>query len=138
MSQLAASSAPARSSDLSAAPDTRLRGRWLMIARAIWVVLATFALGFFIVNLPSYFQSLQTVCLRAACADKQLTPASAQALQRVGISLEAYAAFALALTLFSFVVWLAVGGVLAWRKSDDWMALLVSLTLVLQGTANLI
>lgn len=116
---------------------TRLRGRWLFLARATWVVLAGFALIFCVVSLPGYLTHLQTLCTGTVCADKQLAPAAAQALQKVGISIRVYAIFFFVLTLFPVAVWLTVGGVIAWRKSNDWMALLMALALVLQGSTNL-
>jgi hypothetical protein len=117
--------------------ETRLAGRWLLLVRVAWVALVSFVLVFLVTSLSDYLTHLQTICTGANCADKQLTPASAQALEGIGISLDAYAAFAFALTLFSVMIWLAVGGIVAWRKSDDWMALLVALALVLVGIANL-
>src|SRR3712207_8921687 len=33
---------------------TSLRGRWLLLARAVWVVIATLALSLFIASVPGY------------------------------------------------------------------------------------
>jgi hypothetical protein len=44
-----------------------------------------------------------------------------------------YAVFLLALGIFVSLVWLIVAFLIFWRKSNDWLALLVSLMLVLQG-----
>src|SRR6266568_3612853 len=54
--------------------------------------------------------------------------ASQQKLYAVG-----YAVFILALGIFVALVWFIVAVLIFWRKSNDWLALLVSLMLVLQG-----
>lgn len=122
MSQLAASLA-----------DTRLHGRWLLLARVGWLALVALALGLFFVSLPTYLAHLQTVCVHQPCAYQQLTLKNALALQALGISIGGYAALTLTLTFGTALVWVVTGGVLVWRRSDDWMALLVALLLVFQG-----
>lgn len=42
--------------------DTRLRGRWLVLARVVWVMLAVLTLGLLIATIPSYFAFLHVVC----------------------------------------------------------------------------
>ncbi|HCF86232.1 MAG TPA: hypothetical protein DEV72_13640, partial [Ktedonobacter sp.] len=116
--------------------DTRLHGRRLVQARAVWAILLIITLGVFIACLPVYFLILETTCTGAACADKQLTPAAAQTLQHLGISLGSYAAANLALLLIWSFIYFLIGAIIAWRKSNDWMALLVAFWLVLQGTTN--
>jgi hypothetical protein len=116
---------------------THLDRRWLLPVRVIWLVLTFFALLVFVVNLPVYYQLLQELCRSASCVAGQLNPNAAQAFHNVGLSLSSYALLRLTLAIIYALVWFAVGGVLAWRKSDDWMALLVSIMLVMQGAANI-
>ncbi len=118
------------------AEQTRLHSHWLVLARFAWAALIVLVLAFFLANIPVYFTQLQTVCIRSACAPWQLTPANAKALQNAGLSVSLYAIFSLALSLFSVLVWLAVASFIAWRKSNDWMALLASLLLVTQGVVQ--
>jgi len=110
--------------------NATLHGHWLLLARCIGAFLAVFLLAFFLVNLPMYFAQLQMVCVHALCPHWQLTPANARAIQNAGLSVNLYAIFSLALSLFSALVWFAVAAFIAWRKSNDWMALLTSLFLV--------
>src|SRR5947209_876621 len=127
------------SPDFTGETDTRLHGRWLVLARVVWAILIILTLGIFAVCLPIYFSILQTICTDAtstACADKQLPPGAAQTLQHLGISLGLYATLNLALMLIWACVWFVIGAIIAWRKSNDWMALLVAFWLVLQGTTN--
>jgi len=88
----------------------------------------------FLAMLPAYSTLLQTICTGATCSLVQPTLDSAQGLQELGLSLGTYATFTLALTLASVLLCLAVSAVIFWRKSDDWMALLVALGVVALGT----
>ena len=117
---------------------TRLRSYRLVLARMVWMVLVVLIVAFYFANLPVYFAQLQTVCVHGVCAQWQLTTANARTLHNAGFSIGLYAAFSLVLTLFLTLVWFAVGAFIAWRKSDDWLALLTSLFLVVQGVLELL
>jgi hypothetical protein len=95
--------------DLKSIRGTRLQGPWLALLRLTWIILSVLALILFFVSLPVYFVSQQK-------------------LYAVG-----YAVFVLALGIFVALVWFTVAVMIFWRKSNDWLALLVSLMLVLQG-----
>jgi hypothetical protein len=60
-----------------------------------------------------------------------------QALHRLGISVDGYALFRLSVIIGSALVGWAVALVLAWRKSNEWMALLVAFMLVMQGVVGI-
>ena len=117
------------------AEGTRLHGRRLVLARVVWVAVVVFSLSIFLLSLPAYFAQLQTVCVSDTCvyAYGQLTPGTAYALQNLGISIGAYAASTLALITVSTLVSFGVAALIFWRRSDDWMAMLVSLFLVTFG-----
>ena len=125
-----------RISHRSGAPRTRLRGRKLILARVIWVAVVTLIVALFLARLPAYYRALQTVCTGAACGSAQPTPGSAQAIQQLGLSVGAYATFTLALTIALAFLCFTLGAVIFWRKSDDWMALLVALAVVASVTLN--
>jgi hypothetical protein len=124
------------SSKLQAEADTRLHGRWLLLARVTWFILVALALAVFVASLPVYIAQLQSVCKGTACATGQLTPQIIEMLRNLSLSLESYAAISIALALVQVLVWFTVGGVLFWRRSNDWMALMVALMLVLLGTST--
>jgi hypothetical protein len=113
-----------RRSDRSGAPETRLRGRRLILARVTWVAVVTLLVALFLATLPAYYRALQTVCTGATCGPGQATPDSAQALQKLGLSVGTYATFILTLTIALAFVCFVVSAVIFWRRSDDWMALL--------------
>ncbi len=113
----------------------RLQGRWLILARVGWVALVALTLGIFFASLPVYLAHLQTPCTGMACAFsyQQLTPGQVGVLKGIGLSLGAYAAYSVALTLASVVMYLVVSTLIVWRRSHDRMALLVALMLVTSG-----
>ena len=118
------------------APDTRLRGRRLILARVVWVTVVSLIVALFLARLPAYYTAIQTVCTGAVCGSAQPTPDSAQVLQKLGLSVSAYAAFTLALTIALAFVCFTLGAVIFWRKSDDWMALLGALAVVASVALN--
>jgi hypothetical protein len=115
--------------------DNRLSGKPLLLARGIWMALTLFALGmlaFYLPRVPLLLAQFETPCSDTQCAEGYLAPDALRALHSLGIPVSAFAIFYLAVfTLIPLVVWVAVGLFLAWRRSDDWMALLVSLSLIL-------
>ncbi len=115
---------------------TRLFGRRFILARVVWVAAVTLIVVPFLAMLPAYYTLLQTVCTGTTCAIWQPTPGSALSIQKLGISVSTYATFTLALTLASAFLCFAIGAVIFWRRSDDWMALLVALGVVALGTVN--
>src|SRR5438552_8934391 len=78
---------------------TRLFGSWLILARVVWGAAVTLIVVPFLAMLPAYYTLLQTVCTggMATCGGSQPTPDSAQALQRLGLSVGAYATFTIVL-----------------------------------------
>ena len=113
--------------------DTRLQGRWLLLARVGWVALVTLTLVIFGASLPVYITQLHTPCAGTACGYQQLTPAQVGALTGMGLSHGDYIAYTVALTLAQVVVCLVVSTVIVLRRSDDRMALIVALMLVTAG-----
>jgi signal transduction histidine kinase len=125
--------APRSTRKRSQALDTRLHGRWLLLARGLWITLVVLTLTIFGASLPVYVAQLQTPCAGTACWYSQLTPGQVGALNSMGLSLGDYTAYMVALTLASVVVCLVVSTLIVWRRPDDRMALLVALLLVTFG-----
>jgi hypothetical protein len=110
--------------------SARLHGRWLLLARGLWIALVIFTLVTFFASLPVYIALLQTPCAGTACGYQQLTPEQAGALKGIGLFPDVYTAYMVALTLALMMVCLVVSTVIIWRRSDDRMALIVALFLV--------
>ena len=115
--------------------NTTLRGRWLLVARVAWIAIAFLAVGLFIAALPYDFRELQRVCAGDDClVDVQLTPEDARALEDLGVSIGFYARYFLSIEVLLLATFVFVAAVIFWRRSDDWMAMFVSLALVIFGT----
>src|SRR5690349_619189 len=84
--------------------DTRLRGRWLLLARAAWLASAALTLGLFVAGIPVQYTRLAIVCPTPSCASGQLRPISVQALHGLGLSLNFFASYAIALILIFALV----------------------------------
>jgi hypothetical protein len=98
------------------ADKTRLHGRQLIIARSAWVTLVVLTLAVFFVLFPGY------VALEAG-----------QVPQDIPFSGGSFAV-PITLTIICMLMFFAIASVIFWRKSNDWMALLVALALVMWGT----
>jgi hypothetical protein len=122
---------------LSRSAGTRLHGRRRVLMCTVVGAIALFSLIVFLVKLSAFITQVQTVCVGSGCAYGQLTYTAFEALQRLGLSLGDYAALQITLILLSAVLCLSVAALIAWRKSDDWMALLVALLLVLWNTGTI-
>jgi hypothetical protein len=108
------------------ATDTHLHRSWLLLIRIVWGVLVAIALGMFVVSLPGYIAQLQTLCTGASCSSGQLSADALTTLQHLGLTLEEYVAFNVALILIATLVGYALALLLVLRRSDDWMVLLVA------------
>jgi len=124
-----------RSHNSRSTEGARLHGRWLVLARIVWVAVVVFTLIVFLLSLPAYVVQLQTICAGVTCVYSygQLTPGTAHALHNLGLSIGGYAVSILALITASTLVSFGVAALIFWRRSDDWMAMLVSLFLVTFG-----
>jgi hypothetical protein len=115
--------------------NTQLHGYKLILARTAWIVITTTALILWIADIPpSYAQNL-TVCMLATCPNQLPTKDMVLSLHSAGLSLQFYALYLTTLSVVFVLIFCFIGVVIAWRKSRDWMALLVSLTLTILGTA---
>ena len=82
-----------------ASPPASLQGRWLLIARLAWVVVALLYVGVFISGIPSEFARLKTPCTDAVSCSliPHLTVHKLQELKELGLSGEVFAAYFVAI-----------------------------------------
>lgn len=116
----------------SAAPS-RLSGGRLFLARTAWLVVALLAVALFVAGAWLRFAELQQVCTASAstCARQSLpTPENVQELHSLGLTLDFWALYSSVTSLIFASVWWMVGAVIFARRSEDRMALLVSIFLV--------
>jgi hypothetical protein len=116
---------------------TTLRGPWLVLARGAWIAVALLTVGVFVPGIPSEFARLQTPCSGyIGCVwAPRLTAHNARELGELGFSVDLFAAYFVAIEIAFVAVSAAIGAAIFWRRSDDRMALLVSLMLFTLGAA---
>lgn len=100
-------------------PSTRLHGIGLHLARLIWLLAVLAIIVTFIVALPLRIDQLRQ-------DPYQLT----RVLSQLGLDINSFVLYSLVLELLLLGACMAIALVIFWRKSDDWMGLLVSLSLV--------
>jgi hypothetical protein len=109
----------------SASPSaTMLRGRWLLLVRAAWVIIATLALSLFVASVPGYVSNV-------------LNPGQAgwmRAVEAPAGLVYVFDLLGVLASLMTVLVCLTLACVLFWRKSDDWMVMFVSSYLLVYGT----
>ena len=115
--------------------DIRLRGRSLVLARTTWVLLVLLTFGLFIASIRPHFSQLMTV------SDEpqmwlQISPAQEHALLNLGLSVRSYAVYMLAVQLIVAAVFFGLSLLIFWRRSDDGMAIFVSLVSILYGATS--
>ncbi|HXZ05402.1 MAG TPA: hypothetical protein VEH81_11240 [Ktedonobacteraceae bacterium] len=115
---------------------TRLHGIRLVLLWIGWVLLAAYTLGVFFGSLPFYFTHLQTICKHTPCVTGQPIASTLIQLHHLGLTLATYALFVIMLNIIAACIAFMIAAVLAWRKPDDWLALLAALALVMLITAN--
>jgi hypothetical protein len=114
-----------------------LRGPKLAIARVGWGALAATFVVLYGASLPPYVSFLQVPCVGDACfIDGAVTSMGIQALRQADLSLGSYSALVVGPYVVRVLLSCAIGMVIAWRRSDDWMALFVSLFLIAFAFGN--
>jgi hypothetical protein len=129
---------PAPPTSPDASQPNRLRGRRLLLARVAWISVAALAVGLFIIGIPAEFALLHVPCPTVSCPTGQLSPSGVHALESLGLSLDSFAAYSVAMDILFAAVCTAVALLIFWRRSDDRMGLLVSLALLNFGTATFV
>src|SRR6266699_3307504 len=112
--------APSVSGEQTMRTEKLLSGRVLVIARALWLLIALFELGVLLVNLPALIALLHTACsdpTGVSCNYLQLRSAQLPALAHSGFSLDAYALSVLFCDLIVTLLFLSVGTLIFWRTS---------------------
>jgi hypothetical protein len=104
---------------------TTLRGRWLLLARAAWVTVATLASGLFVASIPAYVYNV----IELGQADWMGAPVEAPAALLFALDLLGVLA-----SVTAALVCLTLAVVLFWRRSNDWMVVFTSSYLLLYGT----
>ncbi len=117
-----------------AQPNTHVTGRWLALARLLWIVLAVGYLALWLASLPGFYERVSTLTIEPYRLGERTIfdneSARQDALER-GLSPQANAIFEIAFILFQIAVYYLLTALIAWRTSDGfgWFTAFVLLLL---------
>jgi hypothetical protein len=119
--------------------DTRLTGRWLTLARILWVVLAVGYLALWLASLPNFYKRLSTLTIEPYRLGERVIFDNEQARQDAlerGFSLQANAIFEIAFDFFHIAVYYLLTALIAWRTTDrfGWFTAFVLLLLIVASS----
>src|SRR5215472_6078417 len=105
---------PNRSRTRSLAVDTRLRGRFLVLARAIWIALTVLTVIHFFASLQNFLILYQKICTSGGNPESGcvITPANVVELQAMGLSVSFLAMYNIVFVVIAAVVFFVVGVVI--------------------------
>jgi hypothetical protein len=119
----------------------RKKWNWYRVALVAWIVLALVLLANFVFSLPSFFQYAGTVCTLhdlSNCQTDQLAPVYVQIFHQLHLPIALAAGFFAVLTFAVEALYWVIALLIFWRKSGEWIGLIVSLQLVLIGSIGLV
>lgn len=122
--------------------NTTLHQPWLSIARAAWFVCAGVAITAFIASMGIALGEPLPHCttLEAACGPWSLSQEDVVVAQKIGMSESLMRILYFGRSILTYGAFIVIGLIIFWRRSDDWLAWLLSLTLVsfaVEGVQNL-
>jgi len=132
-------------------PDshTRITGLARLFSRTIWLLIVGLLTVAFSIGVPVRFRILSIPAAEQdsllisnlppgleLLASSFLGPNEIKALDTLGLSTQAFAGLVLLPEVILAIACLTVGGLIYWRKSDDWMALWFSLITVALGFSS--
>jgi hypothetical protein len=112
--------------------NRQLGGR-LVFARVLWFGLVALTLALFLLAIPARFNQLVTITPLGDNALVLLSMQEADLLQAHGVSIELYALYFIALETGFAAIFVVIGLIIFWRKTNGWLAMLASLTLITVG-----
>ncbi len=131
-----------QSDRVTTANATTLRQPWLNLARAAWLFLSALAAVALIAGTVLAVQAPLPACTApgAACGPWAFSREDVVMAQQAGMPAQVMALIYYATSILLKSVFFGVGLLIFWRRSDDWIALLLSLMLTLfalEGIDNL-
>ena len=109
---------------------------WLMLAHVLQVLVICLTIGLFIASIPINYEERTTVCRAEPCPPEQLTTASEQALDRMGLSVASFVSLTIALDILVAVTFTICAIIIFVRKSNDILTIFVTVMLITFGAAT--
>ena len=123
-----------RTVDSAVDGHTTLHGPWLLAARVAWVVLVVLVLVLWSLGTAAHIREPLPDCTEVACDPVDFNAGDLELAEKLGLpSGLIIGPLGRILGTFPNVLFFLVAGVIFWRRSYDWMGLLVSFALVFIG-----
>jgi hypothetical protein len=127
------------SSTRSSSSPLRLTGRWLFLARWVWLLVLVLTVGKTALGLPLYFEEKNDICTASDEVCRQgnsLNAEQVQALGLSGISLSTYASGSLVWKVINSVIWASIGLAIFLLQPKEWLALIASSMMIVFVSAG--
>ena len=121
--------------------STELSGIALRLAQAMWLSVTLLVIALQFVGLPALYRQLSVPCnnLLHTCEELgQLTLAQVSELAEAGMMLNEFALILVLTEFLMLAIWIGIGIAIFVLRSNDWMAMLVSLMLIVFSSATFI
>jgi hypothetical protein len=114
--------------------NTRLQGRWLVLARLGWVLIALLSSFLFAMGTAAQYHRISIPCIDVPIDEQASCWQTEYALAQLGFTWDDFAAYATATSILGIVPLVLVGWFIFWRKSEDLFSLFFSLGLIAFGS----
>jgi signal transduction histidine kinase len=130
-----AATAPRSGRTTRSLADVRLTGRALIAGRATWFALVAAVIGLLAAGAPIHVEQLRVLCAAEPCplSDWQPSPDALRQWAALGVTLDGYATLMVGVHLGFTAVWIAIGALVFWRRSDDPIGLFAAIFLATSG-----
>lgn len=115
-------------------PTRQLQGGWLLLARAVWIVLTLVSIWILIAAVIGLYTAWRKPCPALPLDANAFCVAEEQALHQLGLSHNFYSVYFSTALLVEVLPWILVGILVFSRKSHEPFGLFFSLLLVVSGT----
>lgn len=112
--------------------EATLSGRLLLLVRMAWFGTLGLVFTLFIASIPTYFAFLHTLTSGVVTdlTAGQLTQNGVRSLHQLGLSVDFYATYLIAINALFVIGFVSVGLMMFWRKAHDPIALFTSFVLI--------
>jgi len=117
-------------------PQESPKTTWMNIARLLQIVIICLTVGLFVASIPLNFEQRTIVCKAQPCPPEQLAPGSEQALNRIGLSVNAFVTMVIILDIIVALTYTICAIVIFIRKPNDLLTIFVTIMLVTFGVGT--
>jgi hypothetical protein len=119
---------------------TVLRPPWVHLARVFWILLSAACITLFFIGTVNIMHKSLPSCAapNASCGAGELSQEDVQVANEMGLPVS-FTGFSLFFSVLARLSLAIVGILIFWRRSDDWVAMLISgalMTVLLEGIGN--